>query len=201
MARTGGEKTRRKILDVAEKLFAEKGFDAASVEEIAKTAGVNKALIYYHFKDKNDLITCLFKSVIEDLNELVTPGADTGFDQKMIKKDLGKEVSFLTERKDTLSLVLAEAFRSGKHSSFLFRCAELAFTHGHGHAASALKEKKSRADQRLLIQEFFFGFLPVITFATLKDRWCDFFGCNAATVQKDFVEAFAKSHLESHKKE
>ena len=47
-----GEKTRQKILDAAERLFADQGFDATSVESIAAAAGVNKALIYYYFKDK-----------------------------------------------------------------------------------------------------------------------------------------------------
>ena len=48
-----GEQTKQKILNVAGELFAENGFDGTSVDSIANAAGVNKALIYYHFKDKN----------------------------------------------------------------------------------------------------------------------------------------------------
>lgn len=44
--------TRDKILDIAQKLFAQKGFDGTSVRDIAKEAEVNIAAINYHFKNK-----------------------------------------------------------------------------------------------------------------------------------------------------
>ncbi|WP_456485534.1 TetR/AcrR family transcriptional regulator [Hydrogenimonas sp.] len=46
------ESKKEKILLAAAKLFSSQGYDAASLEEIAKDAGVSKAAIYYHFKDK-----------------------------------------------------------------------------------------------------------------------------------------------------
>lgn len=44
------------ILDVAEKLFAEKGFDGTSVRDIAKTANINVAMISYYFGSKEKLL-------------------------------------------------------------------------------------------------------------------------------------------------
>ena len=49
------ENTREKILRIAGKLFGEKGYDAASIREIAKEADVNVAAINYHFKNKQAL--------------------------------------------------------------------------------------------------------------------------------------------------
>lgn len=46
---------RQRILFAAAKLFADKGFAAASVREIVEAAGVTKPTLYYHFKDKADL--------------------------------------------------------------------------------------------------------------------------------------------------
>ncbi|MCL0088711.1 TetR/AcrR family transcriptional regulator [Dehalococcoidia bacterium] len=44
-----GEKNRKqRILDAALEIFASKGFEGARIDEIAKTAGVNKALLYYY---------------------------------------------------------------------------------------------------------------------------------------------------------
>ncbi|MBL4822299.1 MAG: helix-turn-helix transcriptional regulator, partial [Colwellia sp.] len=43
------------ILNVAESLFAQKGFKATSISEIAKKAGGSKANIYHHFKSKEHL--------------------------------------------------------------------------------------------------------------------------------------------------
>jgi TetR/AcrR family transcriptional regulator len=56
---------KEKILESALVAFAEKGFEGARVDRIAIDAGVNKALIYYHFNSKKDLyiasINYLFK--------------------------------------------------------------------------------------------------------------------------------------------
>lgn len=46
---------RRRILDAAAQVFAERGFDGAAVDEIAARAGVNKAMLYYHIGDKATL--------------------------------------------------------------------------------------------------------------------------------------------------
>ncbi len=49
------EQTRSRILAAAVKVFARSGFEAASLAGIAKAAGVNKALVQYHFATKREL--------------------------------------------------------------------------------------------------------------------------------------------------
>lgn len=53
--------TDQKILYTAEKLFAEKGFDATSTRDIAKYAGVNVSMISYYFGSKEKLFEEIFK--------------------------------------------------------------------------------------------------------------------------------------------
>jgi AcrR family transcriptional regulator len=50
-----GKERREQLLDVARALFAEKGFDAASVEEIAHRANVSKPVVYEHFGGKEGI--------------------------------------------------------------------------------------------------------------------------------------------------
>ena len=50
-----GQERREQLLDVGRKLFAEKGFEAVSVEEIAAKAGVSKPVVYEHFGGKEGL--------------------------------------------------------------------------------------------------------------------------------------------------
>jgi len=47
---------RRRILDVASRLFREKGFDAVSVSEVMKAAGLTHGGFYGHFNSKDDLV-------------------------------------------------------------------------------------------------------------------------------------------------
>ncbi len=55
IAPTPPASTQEKILDAASSAFAEEGFAGARVDEIARRAGVNKAMLYYHFGDKQAL--------------------------------------------------------------------------------------------------------------------------------------------------
>ena len=50
-----GEATRSKIVEAAVKAFAERGFEAASTREIARSAGVEQGLLTYHFPSKDKL--------------------------------------------------------------------------------------------------------------------------------------------------
>lgn len=54
--------TETKILSAAKEVFISKGFDGARMQEIADTAQINKALLHYYFRSKENL----FKAVFED---------------------------------------------------------------------------------------------------------------------------------------
>ena len=51
----GGPQTRAKIAEVAAGLFLEQGFDAVTVADIAKAAGVSSVTVFKHFPRKEDL--------------------------------------------------------------------------------------------------------------------------------------------------
>jgi TetR/AcrR family fatty acid metabolism transcriptional regulator len=65
--RPQGDK-RERILDAAEKVFAQRGFYNARVAEIAREAGVADGTIYLYFKSKDDLLISLFESRMERVN-------------------------------------------------------------------------------------------------------------------------------------
>jgi AcrR family transcriptional regulator len=50
------EQTRQHILDTAQRLFAEHGYDATSLQMIADEMGLTKAAVYYHFPAKSDIL-------------------------------------------------------------------------------------------------------------------------------------------------
>src|ERR1051326_5648615 len=58
---------REQILDAAERLFARKGFDPTTIKEIGAAAKVNPALLYYYFRDKEELYRAVLQRVAGDL--------------------------------------------------------------------------------------------------------------------------------------
>lgn len=80
----GAEAAREAILDAAEGVFAEHGFDGARVDDIARVADYNKALLFHYFGDKLGLYqalmsrtkTRIFAQLSETLDRLLADGAD-----------------------------------------------------------------------------------------------------------------------------
>jgi AcrR family transcriptional regulator len=62
----------REICAAALEVFAEKGFAAAKLDEIARRAGVSKGTLYLYFKDKEDLFRAVVRSAIAPNIEAVT---------------------------------------------------------------------------------------------------------------------------------
>ncbi|WP_280433151.1 TetR/AcrR family transcriptional regulator [Nocardia brasiliensis] len=70
---------RQLILDSAEQLFAEQGFDATATAAIAGAAGVPKGLVFYYFPTKDSILSTLMAErvpahPIEDIGTVVAPG-------------------------------------------------------------------------------------------------------------------------------
>jgi AcrR family transcriptional regulator len=63
-----GEATRRQLLEVATRLFAEQGFDDTSIEQVLTDAGVSRGSLYHHFDSKDRL----FEAVVEHVEQGVT---------------------------------------------------------------------------------------------------------------------------------
>jgi len=64
------QSTRNRILDAAEALFAQKGFEGVSVRQIMSRAGADVSLAYYHFKSKRDLFDQVMLRRADYLNEI-----------------------------------------------------------------------------------------------------------------------------------
>jgi TetR/AcrR family transcriptional repressor of mexJK operon len=69
---SGGRPTREeaarrdaRLLDVATKLFMERGFDCTSIDAVAETAGISKPTVYARYHDKRDLFTAVLRATIQ----------------------------------------------------------------------------------------------------------------------------------------
>ena len=195
-----GTETKEKILRVAEKLFAEKGFDGTSVDSIAKTAGVNKALIYYHFKDKSSLVAALAEKIVAELDGYLRGVFENSMSQDSkasLKDKIEEEIAFMGEHRGILSVLLMESLKASDNSRFLFQGAEYLIRcelrSREGRSLEKLKQK-----QQYLVHEFFTGFIPVLVFVSLRQKWCEYFQCDESALLKHFIDAFERTHLRNH---
>jgi AcrR family transcriptional regulator len=66
------EKSREKILSAALELFANKGYDATSIDSIAKKAGISKGLIYNYFESKKSVLLAIFGDAMKIGEDIIT---------------------------------------------------------------------------------------------------------------------------------
>lgn len=71
--RTRGAATRQALLEAGLELFGQLGYHAASSRALAQTAGVNQALIGYHFGGKQGLYLAVFAHIAEELGMRIQP--------------------------------------------------------------------------------------------------------------------------------
>ena len=65
------EEARSRILDAANKVFAEKGYHEATMDDIAKRLGVSKGAIYLYFPSKEDLFEAMVKTAPQAFKEIL----------------------------------------------------------------------------------------------------------------------------------
>lgn len=87
MKRLEDNNSKKRILNAAVKLFAQKGFDATSTREICKEAGVNLCMISYYFGGKQEL----YGAIIEDMIEKQTKYISETFDLNQNVKSLSEQ--------------------------------------------------------------------------------------------------------------
>ncbi|WMX46636.1 TetR/AcrR family transcriptional regulator [Streptomyces roseicoloratus] len=82
---TGAER-REQLLDIGRTLFAEKGFEGTSVEEIAAKAGVSKPVVYEHFGGKEGLYAVVVDREMRQLLDMVTGALTAGHPRELLEQ-------------------------------------------------------------------------------------------------------------------
>ena len=89
--------TRRALIHAARDVFAENGFEGARVDRIADQAGVNKALINYHFGGKAELFAAIMEDfaekVAKNLRDFINPEAPADSQLRCFVRHMGQAVA------------------------------------------------------------------------------------------------------------
>ncbi len=102
-------KTKRKIFETSMKLFAEKGYDATSIEEITATVGVAKGTLYYHFSSKEEIFNFLIEEGIKLLQnsiDIKTAKHNNYIDK--IKAIILIQIKIVAKYEDIITIILSQ---------------------------------------------------------------------------------------------
>jgi AcrR family transcriptional regulator len=105
--------TRRALLEAGARLFPAKGYDGVSVEDLAKRAGVNKALISYHFGGKRGLYVAVLESGFAEVAERLRVVEDAEDAGQGLHRFFGTFEEMTRHRSDFPALFLREAVSKG----------------------------------------------------------------------------------------
>jgi AcrR family transcriptional regulator len=212
------KEAKERILHAAIQLFSKKGFDATSVTEIAQSADVTKALIYYYFKSKEEILDSLVHSLLDSITsmtmdfvhanivEMIQAGRldiepdrltfasedDTAYFLENGYKYFEKVLDFALENRAIIRILMFESLKSSKNHNELFRL--MSFPGEND--ADPLLETISQADNDfsysadMVMFKFFYTIFPLVNFAAYYDDYKTVSGQNDEELRTSFLRTF-----------
>jgi len=175
------EESRKAILKAAVHEFAREGVSGARTDAIARSAGVNKALLYYYFKDKD----ALYQAVLDQVFSGVRSAIHNALSQNLPPRE--KLASYVCAHFDYIAsnplyprIVQAEFLRAGRDPSRLERIAKHYFRPVFFELSALLKEGEQSGEFRrvdpihfipsmISVIVFYFNTAPIMKLMTGAD--------------------------------
>ncbi|NLN06964.1 MAG: helix-turn-helix transcriptional regulator [Firmicutes bacterium] len=203
---------KERIIHSALSLFAQKGFDATRVSEIAKKAGVTKALIYYYFTGKDEILSHLIHSLLEKAASITLDFIHTGI-MRLVKEGLPevqpdrlhfvdeggtkkflkslhdyyeRVVDFVIENRQILRIFLAESLKSKKGKNGLSQLLDYI---RFGKDKSSACGSDFRYTDDMVLFKLFFSVIPLLTFAAYFDDYKIISSLPASALRASFLQS------------
>ncbi|HEY8350863.1 MAG TPA: TetR family transcriptional regulator [Clostridia bacterium] len=218
MDKTTGSEARERIINAAIELFSRKGYDATTVNDIAGAANVNKALIYYYFKNKQDILDFMVDSILDDAVSGMLDYIQTNIVQMVrdghldIKPDrlhfandeainaflqnsykfYERVIDYVIAKKEIIRILVLESLKKGKHQNSLFRFMKFM----SGNDENPFFKTISSADQDFVYSEemvlfkFFFSIIPIVSFAAYFDDYKAVSSLSDAELRISFMRVY-----------
>ncbi len=206
-----------RIINASLSLFSQKGFDATSVNEIAEEAEVTKALIYYYFKSKEEILDHLIQSVLGNWSSIardfisknivqmikdgrldIKSGGPRFIDMAAMSDFLENSMKFfrrmlgfgLTSR-PILRIMMLESLKASKHHNELLNVVDLRTRTAENLLSKAIAEADEHfvVSKNIVLFEFFFLILPFVCFAAYYDDCKEVSGLSDNELEETFLRS------------
>src|SRR3990172_143290 len=110
------DRTRRRLMEAARRLFTRSGYERTTVDEVAREAGYSKGAYYFHFASKEDVLFALVNEWVEHRSRQLEAAGDTNAPQVALTVLLEAFLSH-SDTADGDSQFLLELWSQGERNS------------------------------------------------------------------------------------
>ena len=118
---------RAQLVEVGRSVFAQRGYEAASVEEIADRAGITKPIVYEHFGGKEGLYAVVVDREIEYIVECIVEAISAGTPRERLERAALAFLTYVKERPGGFAVLLRDApasKRTGEMPALMYDLAD-----------------------------------------------------------------------------
>ena len=118
-ARMTSAERREQLIEIARGLFAERGFDGASVEEIAARAEVSKPVVYEHFGGKEGLYAVVVDREVRQLLEMMRTALTSGHPRELLEQAALALLDYIEQSSDGFRILVRDSPLGSSSGSFV----------------------------------------------------------------------------------
>jgi len=118
-ARMTSAERREQLLAIARRLFAERGFDGASIEEIAARAEVSKPVVYEHFGGKEGIYAVVVDREVRQLLEMMRVALTAGHPRELLEQAAFALLDYVEQSSDGFRILVRDSPLGSESGSFV----------------------------------------------------------------------------------
>ncbi|HEY3504019.1 MAG TPA: TetR/AcrR family transcriptional regulator [Actinocatenispora sp.] len=107
--RMSAAQRREQVLGVGRRVFAERGYDGASMEEVAARAGVSKPVVYEHFGDKEKLYHAVVDREVRALLDRLTTALTSGHPRRLLEQATLALLGYIEDDTDGFRVLMRDS--------------------------------------------------------------------------------------------
>jgi len=124
--RMSGKERREQLLDIGRTVFARKGFDGTSVEEIAERAGVSKPVVYEHFGGKEGLYAVVVDREVQRLLDRITASLVGNHPRELLEQAAGALLDYVEKDTDGFRILVRDSPVASSGGTFASMISDIA---------------------------------------------------------------------------
>jgi AcrR family transcriptional regulator len=124
--RMSGKERREQLLDIGRTVFANKGFDGTSVEEIADKAGVSKPVVYEHFGGKEGLYAVVVDREVRRLLDRITASLQGNHPRELLEQAAGALLDYVEKDTDGFRILVRDSPVASSSGTFASMISDIA---------------------------------------------------------------------------